>query len=294
MLSSGNYVATVERVLPENVKQVLKRSLRKYRLLTSSARVFPDFIIFGARRCGTTSLYTYLTQHPSVLPALRKETFYFDHFFEQGERWYRSHFPTRAEKALLRPWRGSLVTGEATPGYLLDPFVPERIKRLMPDIKLIGVLRNPVDAVYSAYQFGIKRGTYSAEEVVFEERILREQECLSGSVPCQCAPETVKHARHFLSQYIYINQLQPWFDKFPRENILILISEELFGNPRQLFNSVQDFLEIPRHDLREYPVFNDNRYTQMAPALKKQLVDFYSPYNEKLANLIGRKLNWGS
>src|SRR4051794_39950057 len=86
---------------------------------TSSQRALPDFLIIGAQKSGTTSLYDYLCQHPQVRPAMTKEVHYFDFNFTRGTRWYRSHFPLGVGS---RNW----VTGEATPYYLFHPETANR------------------------------------------------------------------------------------------------------------------------------------------------------------------------
>ncbi len=118
-----------------------------YRRLTSGSRRLPDFIILGAQRAGTSSLYYYLSQHPQILPAVRKELHFFDDHYRRGLGWYRSQFPTRGA-------RGT-ITGEATPYYLSHPHAPARIQRLLPQARLIVLLRNPVERAISHYFFEV-------------------------------------------------------------------------------------------------------------------------------------------
>ncbi|HEX9782521.1 MAG TPA: hypothetical protein VGA56_07280, partial [Opitutaceae bacterium] len=103
----------------------------------------PDFIILGAQKAGTTSLYAYLLEHPQVLPARKKEVHYFDLRYERGERWYRSHFPSqRAMQARGRSLGNRVITGEATPYYLFYPRAPERVASVVPNAKFIVLLRD--------------------------------------------------------------------------------------------------------------------------------------------------------
>lgn len=117
---------------------------------TGAFRVLPDFLIIGAPKCGTTSLYGYLVQHPSVLPAMCKEVRFFDQFSHKPLGWYRGHFPTRwAVRRAEKDVGGRVLTGEATPTYLMLDVAPGRAYDVAPEAKLIAVLRNPVDRAYS-------------------------------------------------------------------------------------------------------------------------------------------------
>ena len=108
----------------------------------------PDFVIIGAQRCGTSSLYSYLIEHPQIAPATRKELHYFDLNYAAGDEWYRSQFPQFPDT----PFDGRLtVTGEASPYYLFHPMAAERCASVVPDAKLIVMVRDPVERAYSHY-----------------------------------------------------------------------------------------------------------------------------------------------
>ena len=148
MLKNVERMETIRRVLPVSVQNPVKKAIRRYRSLTGHLRLLPDYLVIGARRCGTTALYNYLIQHPCVLPALTKEVSYFDAWFDRGDSWYRSHFPLALEKWFSEMRYGrQVLTGEASPSYLLDPLVPSRVQSLLPSVKLIVALRNPIDAI---------------------------------------------------------------------------------------------------------------------------------------------------
>jgi hypothetical protein len=157
--------------------------LRKFLLLTARQQItrfgwgnLPDFIIIGAQRCGTTSLYNYLTQHPLILSALRKEVHYFDNNFHKGVSWYQAFFPLislRNGYAKILSIDNSHLTGEATPYYLFHPLTPKRIAGLLPQVKLIVILRNPVDRAYSHFLHATRMGF---ETLSFKEAIAREAE----------------------------------------------------------------------------------------------------------------------
>src|SRR5690242_8679107 len=102
----------------------------------------PHFLIIGAQRCGTTSLFEYLANHPEIVPPSVKKIHFFDSEYEKGEAWYRARFPVL---------ENGFITGEATPYYLFHPRVPKRVRNWNPNVKLIVLLRNPVDRAYSHF-----------------------------------------------------------------------------------------------------------------------------------------------
>ena len=148
------------------------------RRITSNLRTYPDFIIIGSGRAGTTSLYSYLIQHPNIITSFSHreqkaaDLHFFEYMISSSTNWYRSHFPTKISKKLLQlRTKSSVISGEFTSTYMYHPFVPKRIFDLIPNIKLIVILRNPVDKVYSAFsqQFQFKEFTSSFEDYIESE-----------------------------------------------------------------------------------------------------------------------------
>src|SRR5689334_15880743 len=136
--------------LPLPVRRAGAASVRRYAVATARWRVTPDFLVIGAKRGGTTTLFKALRGHPDVepiFPALErmKSPHYFDLEYHRGEAWYRSHFATRRRLDRLAAERGVRpVTGEASPYYLFHPHAAERIAADVPDVKLVLLLRDPV------------------------------------------------------------------------------------------------------------------------------------------------------
>ena len=161
-------------------RRVAKRASRLVTVPTTRLRGLPDFLIIGAQRCGTTSLYRYLCAHPSVQPAvLNKGIHYFDTNHEQGTAWYRSHFPSEPYKAYLRRRRGveRVLTGEGSPYYFFHPLAPGWIAEELPEARFVVMLRDPVGRAYSQYQHEVARGF---EALAFEEALEEEEERLGG------------------------------------------------------------------------------------------------------------------
>jgi hypothetical protein len=246
-------------------------------------RVKPDFFIVGAQRCGTTSLYRYLTQHPCVLATSRKEIHFFSDNYDKGTRWYRRHFPSLLKKChRMLCCYGQVVTGEATPYYIFHPHVTERINKLFPHAKIVMMLRNPVDRAYSHYRYHVKLG---AEDLIFEEAIEAEPDRLRGE-------STNFKVFSYLKRGIYIEQIVRWYELFPAEQILIIKSEDFFTDPEQYFIVTQDFLGIPRHHLKTYKTFNMGEQSTMSQDTRAQLTKYFAPYNKRLYEYLGRDFDW--
>src|SRR5947209_12357751 len=158
----------------------LNASSQIYRTMTNELRLLPDFLIIGGERCGTSSLYYYLTEQPSIISASTKETHFFDENFAKGIDWYRAQFPFVLQKQYTKKvLKQDFLTGEGTPYYMLYPHAPRRTFELVPQVKLIALLRNPVDRAYSKYWIE-KMGEFDTWS--FEDAIKGEQERIAGEL----------------------------------------------------------------------------------------------------------------
>jgi hypothetical protein len=274
----------MDPLIPWLVKEPLKVLVKNYRRLTASFRGLPDFLIIGGRKCGSTSIYHYLTEHPCVLPALKKEVFYFTHFFEKGEMWYRLHFPTVLERWLYTQTTGvRSITGEASPNYIQCSLAPERVYAMNPAVKLIVVLRDPVAAAYSAYQFGILRGSYTADRLRFRDIVENELSQLA----CSKSLHPDANPGLLLPRYVYVDQLSRWFDIFPAAQIQILFLETFALAPQEHYDQLVQFLGLPSYHLTTFEPHNTNNYRSMDQDLFERLRSFYRPHNHRLAEATG-------
>jgi Sulfotransferase domain len=278
--------------LTPTVKESIKRSLRqvraRYRRLTAPLRGLPSALIIGAQRSGTTSLFNYLVRHPDVLPPLGKEVHYFDLHYARGLEWYRGCFPYR------RQLRGRSITLDASPYYLAHPLAPERAARLLPHVKLIALLRNPVDRALSHYQHEAR---YGWEPLSFAEAIEQEPERLAGEEDrLRRDPEyySLNHHRYsYTHRGLYLNQLLRWMEHFPRSQLLVLQSEWLFRDPAAATAAVHDFLGLPPHRLERYKPFYEGKYDREMPVeLRKELVAYFEPHNAELFRWLGKEFDW--
>ena len=269
-----------------------------YRGLTASMRLLPDFLIIGTQRGGTTSLYNYLQTHPCIGTTTTKEIHFFDRKYSKGLAWYRGHFPTAFQKYYTQHLQGrTFLTGEATPSYLFHPHAFKRVAQALPGVKLIVMLRNPVDRAYSQHHHVIKHGyvTSSFEEAIRdeEERIDRERKKILQDEAYDSY--AYRHAS-YLSRGIYVDQLQTWMKVFPREQFLILKSEDFYANPARSFKQVLAFLGVPETELQvekgEYKNYNNNVYASMDPQMRSRLIEYFKPHNARLYDFLGVDFGW--
>lgn len=255
----------------------------------------PDFVVVGTQKGGTTSLFRYLVQHPSVLRSRKKEVDFFTDDYGKGTSWYSDQFPSRIERlrASLRH-RSRTLTGEATPYYLFHPLAPARIQAYCPDAKIIMMLRDPVERAYSHYKHHKKLGE---ETLDFASAIDAEDDRLAGELDKLATDASYVANNYRLYSYKargrYVEQLERWLATYPKESLLILHSEEFFADPAAGFLQVQRFLNLPVHERETYEVFNPGKRSDIAPEVRASLVDYFRPYNQRLYDLLDVDYRWG-
>lgn len=266
----------------------------------------PDFLIIGAQRGGTTSMYGYINSHPQVVPAEKKEVHFFDLNFHKGADWYREQF-ARFAKSVNREtvqqdvveaennFITGFITGEASPYYLFHPLVPQRVYDLFPQIKLIVLLRDPVARAISHYYHEVKLGL---EYLPIEDAIAEEEFRLKGEVEKMFSRATYYSFNHqhytYLSRGIYIEQIANWMSFFPKEQFSILKSEDFYNDPQAILNQVFEFLNLPPHKLDKYEKWNAADYDmdEINEATYRQIKEYFQPHNRKLSDYLGINFDW--
>ena len=247
----------------------------------------PSFIILGVQRGGTTSLYDYLTQHPRIAHAKRKEVHYFDLNYAEGTSWYEKQFPWSVRL------RSKMITGEASPYYIFHPYVRDRVAKVVPDAKFIVLLRDPVDRAYSHYQHCVRRGW---ETLSFADAIREEPVRLAGEVEKLAADDyTSYNHQHFsyVTRGVYVDQITHWYERFDPSQFLILRSEDLFTDPATVTNSVFEFLGLDPLGLETYAHRNLGGYEEsVASEVRSALSQHYAPHNARLVELLGPRFTW--
>ena len=237
----------------------------------------PEFIIIGAGKSGTTSLYRYLNEHPQILLPNKKELRFFDKNFDYGYEWYLAQFPTICD-------RPELITGEASPSYLFLPHVAQRIKDFAPKTKLIVMLRDPVARSISDYYQNRKDGN---QNQTLAKAIKQEISRLAQKNEAQLA-----YGGGLLSQSLYYYKLQRWLNIFPKQQLLVIKSENFFAHPATVMQQVYQFLELPNIQTDNYQKYNTGFYPQASEATIEQLRDFFIPHNQRLEEFLQMDFNW--
>jgi hypothetical protein len=254
----------------------------------TGAGALPDFLIIGAQKCGTTFRYHLLCQHPYVVSAATKEVHFFDTSFAKGVQWYRSQFLAPTQKNGRK-----ILTGESSPYYIYHPHAAKRAAKVVPDAKLIALLRDPVDRAYSDYNHKIRE---VREHLSFEEAIDAEEERLRGEKEKMLANDnyhSLKYRKYsYLSRGIYVDQLVEWNRHFDRDQLLVLKSEDFFENPQESFKRVLGFLGLPHWETGASGQRNEGEYDEMSFATRRRLEAYFEPHNRRLYEFLGVDLGW--
>ena len=243
--------------------------------------MFPSFLVIGAQRAGTTSLFYYLCSHPDVARPATKEIHFFDDNYWRGADWYRSFFALALG--------AKRVTGEATPYYLFHPAVPDRVAATIPDVRLVALLRNPVDRAYSHYhkmkRMGIERLSFRKALAAEERRLAGEEERLLADPRYRSG----HHRRHaYVGRGLYADQLERWLAAFPQDQLLVLLSEDFFARPAEVYAETLDFLGLPPWAPEAVEDRNPASYRPLPPGLRAVLEERFAVPNARLARLLGR------
>ncbi|GAE30928.1 sulfotransferase domain-containing protein [Alkalihalobacillus hemicellulosilyticus] len=231
----------------------------------------PSFLIIGAQKCGTTSLYQYLIKHPTISQAKRKEIHYFDVYYDKGTEWYEQQFS---------PLPKGHITGEATPRYLFHSKCPQRVYQYNPNMKLILLLRDPIDRAFSNYQMDIRNKSeklkkkHSSSFLSFEETL------------------NTKKGNNYLLKGLYYSQLKQWLRYFPLHQFHIIESNDFYQKTSEMMNLTFHFLGVKQTDSISYKVYHQGSYAPLNPSVRKKLSYYFKPYNEKLYQLIKRRFDW--
>ena len=286
-----------------------------FRKITSRFRLLPSFLIIGGAKCGTTSLYAHLIEHPNILPASLKEVDFFQHIRNTKTSFYRSHFPIK---------RQNLITGEASTLYFVHRLVPKRVHELLPSVKLILILRNPVEVAYSGFNYMVNLGAQVTEN--FEDAIKAELKRIE--IENEKPEFTIENTNYdhyqsvfsYLRHGIYADYILNWLKLFPKEQLLILHTKDLYNNLDNILAKTFEFLNLPKYqienrigknkidkihptagrerniykniDSKTRTLFNVQDYPEMKSETRKFLQDFFRPHNERLFKIIGKRFDW--
>jgi hypothetical protein len=277
------------------------RSVRGYGVATQALRGLPDFLIIGGKRCGTTSLYWHLVQHPSVLPLFPrakriKGVHFFDWNYDRGVDWYRSHFPSAPARKLTSLWRRSpAIAGEASSTYLFHPMAPERALEVVPGAGLIVLLRDPVERAWSHYR---TRARLGKEPLSFEDAVSSEPERLAGEREHRLLDPSYRsyplEQQAYVGLGLYLEPLKLWMERFPKRRVLVLRSEDFSRDPGRTYLGVLGFLGLPPWTPPGFRAMNASPPGDLMPErIRAELCAMFAPHNERLAEHLQMDLGWG-
>jgi hypothetical protein len=197
----------------------------------------PNFIIIGAMKAATTSLYTYLKQHPDVFMTSIKEPKFFNNlnkdsgFKLQGKGFVKIKTLEQYQN-LFQEAINEIAIGEASPSYIFDENCHILIKKILPRVKIIAILRQPVDRAYSNFLHA-KRAD-KEKDTDFEKAFTEENEMLRKGIK----------THYYLEKGFYYKQLKRYYDVFPTEQIKIILFEDMIKSPEKITREIFEFLNI--------------------------------------------------
>jgi hypothetical protein len=287
------------KVEPQSAPTAARRAVHSVSVstgrLTHRARMLPGFLIVGAQRGGTTSMYRTLDQHPAILKAvLHKGVHYFDTGYDHSLGWYQGHFPLRVRAALARRATGDVpLTFESSPYYMFHPLAAERISHDLPEVKLLVLVRDPVERAYSAHAHELARG-YESE--LFEKALELEDQRLAGEAErIVSEPGYLSHSHQhhaYLTRGLYAGQLERLGQLVGRDRVHVVDSGRFFTEPEPVYDGVLEFLGLRRHG---YPVFerhNARPRSPMPETLRATLNEHFAAADERLTGWLGQPPSW--
>lgn len=282
--SATKQVASAMRLRIKRVPAVREKVLRSVpagdydRRLDSTPKVQPSYLIIGAMKCGTTSLYNYINQHPDCIPAVRKEIRFFNNL-DFPLDWYLAHYPPAIEP--------QFISGEASPSYYSCD-IQQRIQSLFPDIKMICILRNPVHRAISQFHHARKnmRPRSSLERFLDNLEGFREINELDEDQAEEKLYQLAADGCDFRIAYgFYYYYLRRWFRYFDRDQLLLLRLQDLSQTPHQTMRRVFEFIGVSADFECEFRVENRGDYGRIKvfdENTKLQLAELYQDSLEKL------------
>ena len=244
-------------------------------------RPLPGLLIPGAMKGGTTSLFRYLAAHPQLAPAPRKEVHFFDRHFQRGPGWYRRPF--------ARGRRPDAIPFESTPYLMFEPRAPDRVRGLIPEARLVFLLRDPVDRAFSHYHNNRRLGRepldFASALDAEDDRTLREEERLLAEPRHVSWPHRLYSYRR---RGLYAEQLLRWRARFPTAQMLVVDSGRLFADPAAVISDVLDFLGLEPWQPGSLAPSNEGRHGERLSApMRRRLEAWFAPYQQRLVDLIG-------
>lgn len=283
----------VAGVLPQAVTDSVRGLVLSWGIATSRWRMAPSFVIVGAQRSGTTTLFRMLSEHPQVVrPTLNKGMAYFDLNYDKGWSWYLGHFPLRRRR-LHGSGTGALVTFESSGYYMFHPLAAARIAQDLPEVKIVAMLRDPVDRAHSAHRHEQRRG-FETED--FEHAIELEPSRTAGEAdriiadPTYASYSLQHHA--YLGRGEYVTQVERLIGAVGRERLYVIDAGLFFDDPVREFGRLCRWLGLAEQPDVDGSVWNAAPRAPMEPELREQLSSYFQPFDARLGEVLGQPMSW--
>ena len=262
---------------------------------SASLRSEPDFLLVGAQRCGTTSLFRALLGHPNILRAnLHKGVNYFDVSYQQGPAWYRGHFPLRATaRRAAAPGQQHAQVFEASGYYMFHPHAPVRIAAELPEVKVVALVRDPVERAFSAYKHERARGFETEpldRALELEDRRIEPELARMREDPTYQS-DVYRHQAYRRRGH-YAEQLAQFVDLLGPERVYVMQSELFFSQPEQELERLLDFLGAPLVLPSAFDRYNPRPSAPLDTEVAVRLREQFAPHDEALEGLLGETPVW--
>jgi hypothetical protein len=259
--------------------------------ITGFIRVIPDFLVIGAKRCGTTSLYQHLPEHPCISKSPHDNMGFFNDNFHLGVNWYKSFFPTTFTRKKIKSKFGNFLAFDVTTKYMEEESTANNVYQTKPNMKIIIILRNPVDRAYSQYHLSVRQ---TAERRSFEDVVEENMNRLNkeSHEHYKIKPKFSAKEDNYLKKGLYALQLRYWLKIFPRENILIVSTEEFESNQQIIYNKIFEFLNISKFEVKNTKKMQKGNYPPIKSETRNLLLDYFRPHNHELFELINMEFDW--
>lgn len=287
----------LRQLVPRRFKPAARAAFLHFGAATSQLRLEPSFLVIGGQRCGTTTIFLALAEHPQVArPPTEKGTDYYTLHFSHGRSWYRGHFPIAVGARRHTRARENPLAFEACTYYMFHPFALERIAHDFPGIKLVAMLRDPVERAYSAYKHELARGFES--ETNFERALDLEESRLAGEVDRMRQDVDYRSHAHrhlaYKSRGQFAEQLERAYALFSRDQVHVMESEAFFDQPGREYAKLVAFLELDQSFVPDIRQHNARPSSPMPESARRHLVHHFRPHDDALADLLGREPFWRS
>lgn len=281
-------MTTIKASAPIALKRAGRLAATRVGTVTAGWRPTPSFLLVGAQRCGTTSLFRALIAHPAIRSAnFHKGVNYFDVNYDRGLRWYRGHFPVKRH--------ASEQCFDASGYYMFHPHAPQRIIRDLPEVKVVAMVRDPVERAYSAYQHEYARG-YETES--FARALELETQRVEPELARMRSDDTYESSvyRHqaYRRRGHYADQLQVFVDALGPTKVHVIESERFFSTPESEYTRLLEFLGAPMQMPARFDRYNARSRAPMEEALREELTGYFAEHDARLGQMLGRQPIWRS